>query len=133
MQCIICDYLPCKFQSTLPRRERREDGKLYVKKYPISIHAPAKGATDSISEMDTMAKFQSTLPRRERQIVLMQHYRRKVFQSTLPRRERRSYAGGLSRLAYISIHAPAKGATVINCRCFQITSFQSTLPRRERL
>ena len=33
-----------EFQSTLPRRERREERDL-VKRYVISIHAPAKGAT----------------------------------------------------------------------------------------
>ena len=35
--------------------------------------------------------------------------------------------------AFISIHAPAKGATIVHYKVAQIVSFQSTLPRRERL
>ena len=34
-----------KFQSTLPRRERRKTPLLFLECYRISIHAPAKGAT----------------------------------------------------------------------------------------
>ena len=39
------------FQSTLPRRERREDRLVGVWKAMISIHAPAKGATKNAFEM----------------------------------------------------------------------------------
>ena len=82
--------------------------------------------------------FQSTLPRRERlltdtQRTLSQYFNPRsregsdekcnccicvdcVFQSTLPRRERPLIACILTPLSYISIHAPAKGATVArNC------------------
>ena len=34
-----------EFQSTLPRRERRTNGSRKNREQPISIHAPAKGAT----------------------------------------------------------------------------------------
>ena len=52
------------------------------------------------------------------------------FQSTLPRRERRVLvlAGGL--LVYISIHAPAKGATTYRC-CVRIASFDFNPRSRE--
>ena len=33
---------------------------------------------------------------------------------------------------FISIHAPAKGATATGSPCLQVMTFQSTLPRRER-
>ena len=77
--------------------------------------------------------FQSTLPRRERRSCSCLGYVRLVFQSTLPRRERRNLCVFLAKHQYfnprsregsdaaerraagydtISIHAPAKGATI---------------------
>ena len=75
------------FQSTLPRRERpcnRLSGQAHANfnprsregsdlayfpaapDHPISIHAPAKGATSIWMQMIKTGLFQSTLPRRER-------------------------------------------------------------------
>ena len=56
--------------------------------------------------------FQSTLPRRERPSRLILSTLLSKFQSTLPRRERpkRREANAMSKA--ISIHAPAKGATL---------------------
>ena len=98
--------------------------------------------------------FQSTLPRRERHMPLRMTARRLLFQSTLPRRERqgrfnpaansrhfnpRSREGSdtvdhavICITHVISIHAPAKGATVIRDAHLHTSAFQSTLPRRER-
>ena len=121
------------FQSTLPRRERPGAGEITSRKATISIHAPAKGATDiripkgyylDISihapakgatwqehkEEIKDAIFQSTLPRRERRSPKRKRPSGPRFQSTLPRRERRKWG---------TVHD--KG-----------TEFQSTLPRRER-
>ena len=61
----------------------------------ISIHAPTKGATLSLSEWQSLRIFQSTLPRRER---LIKH--------TVEVIE-----------VMISIHAPTKGATL--CHLFK--------------
>ena len=99
------------FQSTLPRRER-----------PVST----KFACSSI-------RFQSTLPRRERPSRLQYVPISFRFQSTLPRRERPKPC--ISKLSiWISIHAPAKGATMERLEIMMmILKFQSTLPRRERL
>ena len=107
-------YFCCNlFQSTLPRRERpitfsafldgeyfnprsREGsdylvGLLYNPLILISIHAPAKGATDTRQyKFVRFKKFQSTLPRRERQFSRQQAAQSVTFQSTLPRRERRT-------------------------------------------
>ena len=82
---------------------------------------------------------------------------RSVFQSTLPRRERHAIYAQPFSTSIISIHAPAKGATVVPFILYygqppisihapakgatmtvfwlrlQWTEFQSTLPRRERL
>ena len=100
-----------KFQSTLPRRERR---KKYMQRV---IHLI----------------FQSTLPRRERRLAAMvlvsQHY---YFN---PRSREGSDITGINQNpdTGISIHAPAKGATrqAVN-GATDYSLFQSTLPRRER-
>ena len=99
----------------------------------ISIHAPAKGATPSLTAPGLPNKhfnprsregsdqsllcsgrrpepFQSTLPRRERLKDFVQAISSDGFQSTLPRRERRSNINSL----------------------INTLPFQSTLPRRER-
>ena len=100
------------FQSTLPRRERLVAVKVW---YP-------------------MKEFQSTLPRRERQRQYIKDLHPIAFQSTLPRRERPFPRYINNSHTVISIHAPAKGATVdpVDGFCY-FWSFQSTLPRRERL
>ena len=123
------------FQSTLPRRER-----------------PFPAATESCGLMT----FQSTLPRRERPRSKTVNIYGQAFQSTLPRRERQrrcvlpkinnkthfnprsregsdTFSNRLIALRKISIHAPAKGATVTRLRQkWSLRKFQSTLPRRER-
>ena len=145
-----------QFQSTLPRGERLFPSQHFLRCRSISIHAPARGATTSTQLADaTTLLFQSTLPRGER--LLSAHYLRRPpeFQSTLPRGERRY---SWSRLypfnpnfnprsregsddaarspvlctTYISIHAPARGATLFPVILFSIRLFQSTLPRGER-
>ena len=119
-----------------PAKGATQIGLYPIKNRIISIHAPAKGATGSRPTASIVTvEFQSTLPRRERP----QRRRCKgvssyfnprsregsdemwcrfrtltaVFQSTLPRRERhpptiKPYLPSV----LISIHAPAKGATV---------------------
>ena len=56
-----------------------------------------------------------------------------VFQSTLPRRERLPENNNYILVSFISIHAPAKGATAGKIFSLLFGGFQSTLPRRERL
>ncbi len=100
--------------------------------FPISIHAPAKGATLLAKLSRPPLLFQSTLPRRERQrkADCITDFLR--FQSTLPRRERPAKSELPGAEEFISIHAPAKGATFHSARFFYQFLFQSTLPRRER-
>ena len=59
------------FQSTLPRGERLTFDRIDETDIPISIHAPARGATKNgvIADIKS-ALFQSTLPRGERLIKL---------------------------------------------------------------
>ncbi len=99
----------------------------------ISIHAPAKGATDVNFYLRLQyRRFQSTLPRRERPINHGRGSCGKGFQSTLPRRERPCHFNVCRRVVFISIHAPAKGATIVWFSPCSMPVFQSTLPRRER-
>ena len=78
----------------------------------ISIHAPVKGATSKRAAAETARQFQSTLPRRERLAKLRNPSIFSRFQSTLSRRERRKSAAVRPAESQISIHAPAKGATI---------------------
>ena len=80
-----------QFQSTLPRRERHRKTM-----YSVSF-----------------LTFQSTLPRRERLQLRSKCCKVREFQSTLPRRERHIHQNIYHQMYYISIHAPAKGATAI--------------------
>ena len=75
----------------------------------ISIHAPARGATNTGSPLIAIAKISIHAPARG---------------ATTP-------CIFLSLLQLISIHAPARGATVYS-PCFVRPKFQSTLPRGER-
>ena len=119
-----------------PRSREGSDHRLanFGKSSHISIHAPAKGATPhGLAVCNLLAIFQSTLPRRERLFNSVCIIQLNIFQSTLPRRERpvgqyfqhctqkfqstlprreRPIPHGFYLLSlYISIHAPAKGAT----------------------
>ena len=79
--------------------------------YKISIHAPAKGATDKKLLHPELQAFQSTLPRRERQNSMCAESQPTNFN---PRSREGSDALWQSRILHfyqISIHAPAKGAT----------------------
>ena len=100
--------------------------------FHISIHAPARGATFASGYFIILVIFQSTLPRGERlhsvllMVSLNYHFN--------PRSREGSDDNAIctSGISMISIHAPARGATVMGCCCTPITGFQSTLPRGER-
>ena len=101
------------FQSTRPRGERPRTARTGGTPSPVSIHAPARGATLAFPSRTSRAcRFQSTRPRGERRRgVEIEPTLHDGFQSTRPRGERpaedRNAEGGLS----VSIHAPARGAT----------------------
>ena len=93
-----------------PARGATEIAAMIVSRHFISIHVPARGATMHHLFLKLFETFQSTLPRGERQNVIRKFEKATKFQSTLPRGERPS--------RFMSIH--------------QATKFQSTLPRGER-
>ena len=104
--------LRSRFQSTLPRRERRWHGKTRWR--GISFNPRSREGSDGISsgESSGMFMFQSTLPRRERRVPY--NADPTAFIGFNPRSREGSDKGKimdeLSRW-YVSIHAPAKGAT----------------------
>ena len=77
----------------------------------ISIHAPAKGATLLQKDLRYRKGFQSTLPRRERRCF---DAKTEAGLNFNPRSREGSDAFFTQhrKLGYISIHAPAKGATL---------------------
>ena len=77
-----------RFQSTLPRAERRQRRHKEPRTRGISIHAPAWGATTVCSASFQPGRFQSTLPRGERPASGRRSSMAQIFQSTLPRGER---------------------------------------------
>ena len=81
-----------------------------AQRFPISIHAPTRGATAYKLEMPYLYVFQSTLPRGERPVP----------------------ARCTWSMMFISIHAPTRGATLDTGRVSSYITFQSTLPRGER-
>ncbi len=144
------------FQSTLPRRERQRVTAYNVTRNKISIHAPAKGATqDKLKELEaskisihapakgatlhtaiifpSLSNFNPRSREGSDNVPLDVSEMDTPFQSTLPRRERRLFSAIRSRIYIISIHAPAKGATIYVADLVVLQFlFQSTLPRRER-
>ena len=77
------------FQSTRPRRARPACARARMSQTPVSIHAPAKGATDDPTNIGGSLGFQSTRPRRARHSGRRPTSSSLMFQSTRPRRARR--------------------------------------------
>ena len=121
------------FQSTLPRRERRSAG-LAPAFSSMHFNPRSREGSDVAGRPIAASEpFQSTLPRRERRASSAVMGKAAAFQSTLPRRERRRLSRIRTGGGTISIHAPAKGATIQPFWTAERSPvFQSTLPRRER-
>ena len=105
------------FQSTHPRGVRQEvlTKELYAGN--VSIHAPAWGATTGkLKPIRSRVLFQSTHPRGVRRQTRRRVLHALQFQSTHPRGVRRANAAALNQANYVSIHAPAWGATPDCCR-----------------
>jgi len=100
----------------------------------VSIHAPARGATPCGGDgAGHVGRFN---PRSREGSDLGQSSGIRPtgqFQSTLPRGERRTGPDQLTGCTRVSIHAPARGATVtVYLTGSLYVPFQSTLPRGER-
>ena len=103
---------------------------MYCRK--ISIHAPARGATNDSCKFNQRQRFQSTLPRGER-LCCHLHIRHCLCISIhAPARGATNRWVHYFEMRIISIHAPARGATPFFTIFVKIKLFQSTLPRGER-
>ena len=102
-------------------------------KYMISIHAPAKGATSTTLIADLLKlQFQSTLPRRERPKWGFPERILLGFQSTLPRRERLAYSTAATGTTNFNPRSREGSDVLDGIYILSLRIFQSTLPRRER-
>ena len=104
-----------QFQSTLPRGERRLQRNIHRIHHNISIHAPARGATDLENRIAGHIKFQSTLPRGERRSKGREPRCLGYFNPRSREGSDALKAAGFEVLT-ISIHAPARGATQVDQR-----------------
>ncbi len=102
------------FQSTPPRGGRHHGHERACRICCVSIHAPARGATRSDAGWQAgVDEFQSTPPRGGRQPIRIQLGIAHMFQSTPPRGGRRcKLLTARSWSTTVSIHAPARGATL---------------------
>ena len=111
--CILCasDYL-AKFQFTPLREGRRRGPPEYGHPSPISIHAPAGGATESDTTFGGGTLFQFTPLREGRQAGQETQSTEEEFQFTPLREGRLANPYYMQWEITISIHAPAGGATL---------------------
>ena len=77
----------------------------------VSIHAPAGGATPSFRRTRRTSRFQSTPPQGGRPEPTVTHVPVVTFQSTPPQGGRPARVLHNALLVWVSIHAPAGGAT----------------------
>ena len=131
--CLLCSVKSIK-QNFNPRSRKGSDviALTIVPLAVISIHAPAKGATQNPKHHMFYHIFQSTLPQRERR----HHFLQLAVCMYFNPRSRKGSDIVLFSFLYvyftISIHAPAKGATPCPIFILVLVGFQSTLPQRER-
>ena len=132
LQCgMLCScYL---FQSTLPRRERLLVTSLHQKVEIISTHAPAKGATGPDWLYSAGYPISIHAPAKGATTSVQHAVLVLPISIHAPTKGATVVQDFCKIPAQISIHAPAKGATFDRLRaaCFR-RRFQSTLPRRER-
>ena len=121
-----------KFQSTLPRRERRTD--FGIGDTVPDFNPRSREGSDCYQTLKLRRQltFQSTLPRRERHKIEQLKADFEQFQSTLPRRERLFLFPAV--LCSNDFNPRSREGSDLIARSISDTDkpFQSTLPRRER-
>ncbi len=120
-----------KFQSTPPRGGRHVLRPVQQLPAAVSIHAPARGATWSGYSHASVVLFQSTPPRGGRPqcwaaCLLLCGF------NPRPREGGDGYREHRRGAVCVSIHAPARGATVTQKSLKALERFQSTPPRGGR-
>ena len=100
-----------RFQSTLPRGERPKCPINRTVRAGFQSTLPRGERPSGLIGLPWTDAFQSTLPRGERPNMTQDDTAKAIFQSTLPRGERRYNCRHSHHVWFISIHAPARGAT----------------------
>ena len=153
-RCKTAKLISKPFQSTLPRRERLgsssfvavamcfnprshegsdrvSDEFLYATE--VSIHAPTKGATPATPNLRATRRGFNPRSHEGSDHPLLGSIRSGPCRFNPRSHEGSDVIDGASgQKIMVSIHAPAKGATVLPKRNHSGRKFQSTLPRRER-
>ena len=121
------------FQSTRPRGARHSYTFASAAIGTVSIHAPARGATEDCEKINFEKVVSIHAPARGA-TTLLQTYRLVVmlFQSTRPRGARPGSLTLQVKQGDVSIHAPARGATKLESKDKGDERFQSTRPRGAR-
>ena len=104
----------CQFNVSIhaPARGATDAVKVLQEQGVVSIHAPARGATASLTEISTKIGVSIHAPARGATESRHRDLQgRKRFQSTRPRGARLVSAHGICKDCGVSIHAPARGAT----------------------
>ena len=121
------------FQSTLPQGERRFPFSYLITPYPISIHAPTRGATQPSDCVRGVTMISIHAPTRGATDHCMYTGWYGVISIHAPTRGATLLSATASVIIHISIHAPTRGATTHKSRKTNaVLKFQSTLPQGER-
>ena len=115
-----------------PARGATEISALDVRAGAVSIHAPARGATRATRGKPISVLFQSTRPRGARQHEASASRSRQIVSIHAPARGATLERRGHLPAGIVSIHAPARGATAGMSNMRPLNLFQSTRPRGAR-
>ena len=85
----VCGCVSIKRFNPRAREGRDEPRESDANNNPVSIHAPARGATTRIRKSRQVLRFQSTRPRGARPALSLHIHLSSLFQSTRPRGARR--------------------------------------------
>ena len=122
------------FQFTRPRGARPTGGPRCIIAHVVSIHAPARGATLAAFQVARTLGFNSRAREGRDMASRSKSLIADMFQFTRPRGARRDKDGTSMSGKRVSIHAPARGATVALCLPLRpVRKFQFTRPRGARL
>ena len=127
--CVLCQ-IPISIHA--PARGATLCSTLCLLGICISIHAPARGATRVEDTLIPDTRISIHAPARGATSVRQAFSTSRTFQSTHPRGVRPRFATLQSRASSISIHAPARGATSRVHHASRQSIFQSTHPRGVR-
>ncbi len=102
-----------------PARGATEQNEELLNLQGVSIHAPARGATRREENKIGATMFQSTRPRGARRVQSIWQWRHNAVSIHAPARGATNELAVVSALFAVSIHAPARGATRFHRPAFQ--------------